>query len=677
MSDRSTPSPDEETEVPISEYQKEQYLPGGVVSAAHRALLRAEFGRLRAFFKSRPGHHWKLQRKLDQARFGVTYDVYLTRVTTYAVVAWFVGALVGVAITVALTSLGVLEALSLPVDLPGNVASVVAANRTLFVGSTLILVGAFALAAVTWMSTYYYPAIVVDARRRSIDIMLPHAIVYMYALSFGGMDFGEVLRRMSEAEETYGEVANEFDTVVTDVEVFGSDLFTAMRNTRNLTPSGSLQQFIDDMLSVLDSGGNVTEFLEAESEKYMEQAADEQETFLESLATLSEVFIVAFVAAPLFLVVTLMMMSFLGASTVSTLYLLVYVLLPLGMACFLVIVVVLSAPYDPPGHQLDLEEQGGVLTDGVREHPLYDSFRRSRRRDRLRSFLRDPSILFKANPLLVLLVSVPAAVAVGWFLVASGPGELTVASLYDAPVSTAVAVFAAPFVVAATPVAGFFEFQRRRRRHVAKRFPDALNLLASANQMGVRLTEGFDLLARNYSGYFAAELRRVRNDIRWNHDIQRALLGLASRLGVPQLTRTCKIVAEGSRSTGDLHRVLGIAAEDTRHRYRLDRRRHREMSTYTAIVVMGFLVYLGVVVVIDRSFLGPMVAQTSGTTAVAGPISVSVDVATYHALFFHSALIQAVGTGLITGKLGDNELLSGLKYSIVLVLVAVGVFTFL
>jgi flagellar protein FlaJ len=235
----------------------------------------------------------------------------------------------------------------------------------------------------------------------------------------------------------------------------------------------------------------------------------------------------------------------------------------------------------------------------------------------------------------------------------------------------------APFLIVSVPLSIFHEIARRRKDAVAKRLPDALDILASANQMGVGLTEGLDLVARNLTGRLAAELRHVSNDIRWNNDIRRALLGLADRLQVSQLTRTCKILAEGSRSTGDLHRVLDIAAEDTRHRYRLARDRQQTLSSYTAVVVIGFLVYLAVIVIINESFLGP-ITGSGLTSGGAGPVTISEGaVDAYRTLFFHSAIIQAVGTGLITGKLSDNRTLTGLKYSIVLVLIAFGVFLLL
>ena len=442
-----------------------------------------------------------------------------------------------------------------------------------------------------------------------------------------------------------------------------------------------METFLDDLLSVIDSGGDVTEFLRDESQKYMEEARSEQESFLETLSTLAEVFIVGFVAAPLFVVVTLLMLSFLGAGTVVPLVVVVYAVVPLGMAMFLVVVSTLSEPYKQPGHELAVDQRADhEVTEAVRNHPNYEQFRHIRRRERVKAALTHPADRLVRQPQYSLLVTVPVAILLPVLFVRAGLVGVSVDAVLSAPFRTTAALFVVPFLVCAVPLSAFHEYSRHRKRSVAKRLPDALDILASANQMGVRLSEGLGLVARNVSGPLAVELRHVRNDIEWNNDIRHALRSRADRLEVPQLTRTCKILAEGSRSTGDLYKVLNIAAEDTRHRYRLERDRQQKLNAYTAIVVVGFLVYLAVVVIIDQSFLGPVVervadAGATSETAAESPIAIrGTAIDTYHALFFHSALVQAVGTGLIVGKLTDNRSLSGLKWSVGLVLVALAVF---
>ncbi len=674
-----------EEEIPVPDYEADQYLPISDAAASRRSILVEKFGPIRTYFKSRSDHHSDLQRSLNQARLGITYDVYLTRAVLYSVLVGLLSAIIGIAGTLILSQAGVLAGIESPIQfssdsLFSSVVFFIAANRVFLFGATVTLLLMLLGVVLTWIFLYYYPSILVDNRRRNIDIMLPHALVYMYALSFGGMDFVNVLKRTAAAEDTYGEVANEFDMIVRDVEIFGNDLFTAIRNTRNLTASNNLETFLDDLLSVLDSGGDLTTFLRDESEQYMREGQKEQRRFLETLAMLSEVFVVAFVAAPLFLIVTLIMMTFLGSAGFTMLFAIVYVVIPLGMLGYIILVSMLSAPYQPPGHTVTTESEKPLSPSSFTNADQYTIVRRLRRRRHLTEFMKDPFAAFRKTPELTLLITIPLA---GIYLATATVfvGTPAISEFLEEPFWTTTTFVIAPFLIITVPLTIVHEQSRRQKRQISQRLPDALDILASSNQMGVSLANGLGLVARNVSGRFATELRHVRNDIQWNHDIRNALLSMADRMEVPQLTRTCKILAEGSRSTGNLHRVLKIAAEDTRHRIHMERDREQELQTYIAVVVIGFLVYLGTIVVIDQSFLGPVLERIGDSVEEGGDlaeiISISAsDITTYHALFMHSALIQAVGTGLIVGELADGDVRSGLKYSIFLVLLALVVFAF-
>ena len=247
-----------------------------------------------------------------------------------------------------------------------------------------------------------------------------------------------------------------------------------------------------------------------------------------------------------------------------------------------------------------------------------------------------------------------------------------------------IALFVVPFFIVTIPLAMFHEAERRRKQGIAERFPDTLNILSSANQMGIRLVEAVNLVSRWSEGALSEELRKLRNDIEWNEDVERALLDFANRLRVPQVTRTMKLIAKGNRSSSNLSQIISIAAEDTRNRYQIERRRRSEMGAYTAIVVIGFLVFLGVIVMLDTSYLGP-INELSTSTGATGPATQSgavsgvaslgaLPVGIYRAVFLHSALIQGVGCGLLAGKLSDNDVLSGLKFSIALVALTTVVF---
>lgn len=673
--DHEPPEDEPEPEVAMSQPLVDETAPRRV----DRAALREGYGRLRAFFKANPERYRGLQRRLKQARIADTYDEYLTRSAWLALLAAVATALVGLGLTVGLAVTGgagaALEATAL---FSGATDAFLLVHPLVVLTVVGTLVGPAAVGATVWIGrNYYYPRSVVAARRRRIALTMPYAVAFMYALASGGMNFVEVCRRLADSEGAYGEVAREFDAVVREVDLFGNDIRGALSNVRTLTPSEGLQRFLDDLLGVLESGGDLEAFLEGEAEARLDDALEEQTGFVETLGLLSEVFVAGFVAAPLFIIVVLMVVGFVGSQTVGIIALLVYVVFPLSMVGFVLLIDLLSQPFDDPSVRLVRERDRPAPSESLTDDPRFEAYTGSKRSDWVESFRDDPLRTVRHEPLLSLAVSVPAGLLVAAAVVWFGFATPSVAGVLAQPLEATVGLAVAPLLIATGPLAVLHERERRRTKEIAERFPDVLGILASANQMGVDLVDAFDLVTRWATGTLADELAKVRNDIAWNHDVTGALLSLADRLDVPQLTRTMVLVAEGSRSTGDLHDLLEIAANDTRARARLTRERQQEVGSYVAIVVLGFLVYLFVIVMIASSFFGPIAEQAAAAdgTGAEGPVSLaSIPVDTYRALFLHSALVQGFGSGLIAGKLAENDAVSGLKYSLPLVIVTVVAF---
>jgi flagellar protein FlaJ len=259
--------------------------------------------------------------------------------------------------------------------------------------------------------------------------------------------------------------------------------------------------------------------------------------------------------------------------------------------------------------------------------------------------------------------------------IVGGLVEPSLAGFNSDPVRTTGWLVVVPFLLVTVPLSVFVELRAARQKAITERFPDTLNILASANKMGIPLPDALELVSRYQTGPVAQELRSVKNDIAWNHDVSRALLSFGARLKTPQLSRSMKLLSDGLRSSGDLARVLSIAAEDARDRARIERARRRELTAYIAVVVIGFLVYLMVIVILDASYLRPIATLDTGGTGQDLPLSFeNIPVDLYRMLFLHSALIQAIGSGLLAGKLAENDALAGLKYAIGLVVLTMVVF---
>lgn len=164
-----------------------------------------------------------------------------------------------------------------------------------------------------------------------------------------------------------------------------------------------------------------------------------------------------------------------------------------------------------------------------------------------------------------------------------------------------------------------------------------------------------------------------------------ALIGLANRLRVPVLTRTVKLITKANESSGDIEDVLEVAARDVSKRHLLKKERQQQMMMYTVVVLISFTVYLFVIVLLDVTFLSRFAEMSaasgggggggSGGGGGQGALNFSgLPIEQIRMAFFHSAVIQSLGSGLLAGQLGSNEVKNGMKFSIALLILSTIVF---
>ncbi len=157
---------------------------------------------------------------------------------------------------------------------------------------------------------------------------------------------------------------------------------------------------------------------------------------------------------------------------------------------------------------------------------------------------------------------------------------------------------------------------------------------------------------------------------RLDDEVTGALGRFADRSAVPTVDRVIYLLQGSVRATCDLAPVLDVVVGDPEARNDVRQRHRRNMRPYVLMVFVGVFVYLGIVVLFDSHHLpvAADVAQTSTGSLTGTPLTVGeVPVATYHRIFVHSALIQAVGNGLLLDVDIDSRVRSGVGYAAIVV----------
>jgi len=630
------------------------------VSAGDAAAFRAAYGTLRGPLKRRSDRFSSLETWLAQAQFDRTTDEYLASAVRRSAVAAAAGF--------------VLFAVLLGGVAPRVDALAFPSNYTGLTGATVVTAvgltgGIFVLSL---LAHYYYPRVWATWRRRHIDADLPHAVVFMYVLSEAGLDLQETLRRVADSEETYGEVAREFRGIVVDMDRFGLDTLTALKEAKRRTPSTELAEFLDDLGNVIESGGHLDGFLETRSESQLRQSRQRQENLLETVAAIVEGYITIVFAGPIFLVTILVIMGFIGVNTLVFVNLMTYLVIPAGIVGFLAFFGLFNRPYE---RSLRLEPDEQQSDDTVTEGPEVSAYRRASRIRSVGQFIDQPVVSMQQRPVLSLALTVPAAILV-WFAFAAA-GVATPAEYSEDPIRTTTMLGVVPALI---PSAGLMladESERRRAKSVRRRLPEVLRGLGGSTKNGVLLPDAISLAARRSEGALATHLQHLDNEIRVTGNLQRAIRTFAAEVGVSRVTRVSKILVEGHQTSGSLENVLEISSEDARERYRLDVEWRHAMQPYVAFFVIGVLVYTFIILIFVEVFF-PILTD-AGVEALGGRLSFgpgdnTLPVTAYEAALYHSLLIQAVGNGLVMGKLVEGSLISGLKYVNPLLVIVVVIF---
>ena len=636
-----------------------------------------------------------LEGKLTEARMSDTVEIYISRAlgigTILGGVLWIVGSLVGYS----LFWFGILTPEMLSLGIPVSSGQTAALLRALVVPATVGLAGiVFGSAGFTmgFGSLVGLPYMRAGERKRNINILLPDAISFMYALSVGGLNQLEILRAMAEAEDTYDEIAREFQSIVNETEYFGTDYRNAIRKQSLETPSEPLAQFLTDMLSIVNSGGDMESFLKDKKDAHMRTAKQQQERTLETLELFGEMYMTLSLF-PLLLVIILVIMGMLGNADERLLYGTIYLLIPLIGSAFLVLVSTVKQD-DPGDGYLTVNDDDarheestngslthlGLVEGFVGRFRVFDRIKSGERDYRIKQVLKAPHLFFRDNPLFTLALTVPTALLAVGIAIATGNAPLSVQAWIDRPVWSTFIWAYVPIYLISIPLAFFYEWNVYTRNAITGKLSANLRKLSSANDTGQTLLDSIMTVAETSSGKLADEFEVMYAKVNYGVSLRQAFIEFNNKYHLPRLARTIKLITEAQEASSEITDVLRTAAQASENADDIERERISRTRMQVAIILMTYLTLLGVMAILQTQFIDVMAGLTdqasgSGGGAASGgqEFGGGVNPDLLSLLFFHAVSIQAVLAGLIAGYIRTAKITSGVKFVVILQTIALAV----
>lgn len=633
------------------------------------------FGRqVQAWVAKDPARFQRLNADLISTRSGITVEHYLSNAILASGVVALVFLVIGYIVTGLVIAFTQAKGSSFtnptPVHMPYMVGPIPMSMITQVAGA---LIGALLAAAIAYMIALQWPAITKGMRASKINMTLHNAVAYMYAMRKGGAEMLVIFRSISEYANIYGEIALEFRQIVRDADFFGLDVVSAIHQLHMTTPSNKLKDFLQDILSVIESGGDMSDFLETRVHLYQDEARYEQKNFLGFLAMVAESYVTLFVAGPLFLIIIMVVMGMMGGAAILQLVAVIYLMLPVGTTIFMVMIDLVSIKTEQVTESTRSRASGLEFSDvTVRtvggEEGLFARLVKYDQGAGIRRFLRDPLRAFTTKPTRVLYLTVPIGLAYIAYMLSQiqwiGNLEAYVGAVDD-HIVIGILIMLLPYAI-------FYEVWRRRLSGIEAAIPEFLDRMAGINQVGLTVGQALGIMQSANLGVLSYEIKRINRDMDWGSNFTEALIHFGQRVSTPIIARMVVLITKASEMSAQINEVLNIAASDTRMSEILKRERFGEMFIYVAIVYLSFAVFIFVIAVLNAQFLTELAKVNTGGLAQAGGAFSGLGqlpLGLLQVMLYHAVLIMGFFSGLIAGQMGESSLKSGVKHACIMLLI--------
>ena len=185
----------------------------------------------------------------------------------------------------------------------------------------------------------FYPNQKAAGRKRNIETNLPFVLTHMGSVAASGVPPYVIFRLISQFME-YGEISKEMGKIVRNIENFGLDPLTSVKEVADKTPSDDFKQVLLGFVTTTESGGDIKQFLKNAGDQALFDWRIKREKFLQQLSAYAEFYTGLLIAAPLFIISLFAVMNLIqpsigGYTIIDLMKLSIYLIVPIMNAGFI------------------------------------------------------------------------------------------------------------------------------------------------------------------------------------------------------------------------------------------------------------------------------------------------------------------------------------------------------
>ncbi|HEC89556.1 MAG TPA: hypothetical protein ENI44_03120, partial [Thermoplasmatales archaeon] len=393
---------------------------------------------------------------------------------------------------------------------------------------------------------WYYPSYRIKSRAADIDRFLPYSINFISTMSETGVSPGEIFRTLAKTD-IYGEIQVEAKKIAKEIDIMGIDNITALKHGLERSPSKKFKAFLQGMIGTIQTGSDLSSFLTSSVDRYLRDDLLSRKKNLEFLGLIAELFVMAVIAFPLFLVIIIAVMGFIGKTTSTqfdVIYLIAFVMLPLAYYGFYVLI-----------KSTTIQEIGkGKKEVASTFKELYENNRSS------------IHIIFFSIGSLIFLYLILVLLQTFGYLTLSFYHILEVLFL--------------SFLVIIGPIGFHSYINDQKRKEIQNKFPDFLESVGNSLDSGMSVFDAIRTSSKGKYGKLTPELEKMKAELSWNIPVKTIFTNFARRMKNPLLKRAIITINRGIEMGGNTSKIFLAAAKEIRQVNDVREQRTANMSMY-------------------------------------------------------------------------------------------------
>jgi flagellar protein FlaJ len=225
-----------------------------------------------------------------------------------------------------------------------------------------------------------------------------------------------------------------------------------------------------------------------------------------------------------------------------------------------------------------------------------------------------------------------------------------------------------------TFISDFFK-ETKRQKELELKFLEFIRSLLGSVRSGVNISQAILNVSSADYGSLTPYVKKLAHQIEWGFPLHKALTTFAKDTNNDIIERSIRIIIQAERSGGDIASVLDSVTGST---YEIKKVKEEQKTSSYSQTVQGyiiFFVFIATMLVLQVYLIPKMeIIGTEISGGIGGILGNSATAAAKGGLDLNTVVIvtvivQGLFAGLMLGKFAENDFRSGVKHSLIMVVV--------